>query len=135
MDLGSLTLKAGTISESAGRKTDDNTVAEKWIADCHADGGKAKALTVPGTVGKNPKGKTVYTGVANEVVTRLRRAVDTFNEGATNPDDMIGLRLEVVPAGKDKVTVNFALGKKIFRPRKPKTDGTPETTPETTPAE
>lgn len=132
MDLGNLTLKTGTITEKGGPKGDDNSVAESWIAACVADGGTAKALTVPGTVGKNEKGKTVYTGTALEVINRLRRAVDTLNEGQT-PENMSGLRLDVVPAGKDKVTVNFALGKKIFRPRKPKPVAVTET-PET-PAE
>ena len=126
MDLGSLSLKPGKISEPVGRTPEDNSVGKAWIAAAGEDG-KAKALTVPGTVEKNAKGKTIYTGVADEVVKRLRKAADSANVG-TKPEDCIGVRIEVVPASAGKVTVNFQVTKKVFRPRKAKAETTPEMT-------
>lgn len=117
MDLGTLTLKTGTISSHVG-KTDDNSTAEQWIETARTEG--AKAVTVPGTVGKSDKGKTIYTGTAQEVVNRLRRATDTYNENKPESEH-IGVRVDVKDAGKDKVTVNFAVTAKVRRPRKNKT--------------
>ena len=123
MDLGTLTLSTGTISApSGGRKPSDNSIAEGWLKAAQ-DSGEAKAVTVPGTVTKNENGKTIYTGVANDVVNSLRRAAETYNKGVDEAEH-IGVRFDVVKSGKDKVTVNFLTAPKIKRTRK--TESVPE---------
>ena len=120
MDLGTLTLKPGKISENAtGRKPSDNSTAESWLADAIQNG--PRAVTVPGTVSRNDNGKLIYDGVTAVVVNSLRRAVETYNKSVAE-DQHIGLRLDVVQSSKTQTTVNFGTAPKIKRTRKSKTE-------------
>ncbi len=127
MDLGNVKLNDGVIPDVRpnGRQAEDNSTAEQWI-EMARQAGTPKSVTVPGAILQNDQGKTVYDGVAKDVVNRLRRAIETYNRGKAN-EDCIGLRLNVQDARKaGTVTVNFQVTKKVFRPRKPKVETTAE---------